>query len=197
MKKFVNDPRQFVPEMLKGIALANPETLRYVPEYNLIMRTDAPRDDKVSVIQGSGSGHEPAHVMIVGKGMLDAACPGDVFAAPPMDYVLETSKLLNSPKGVLHIINNYTGDRMAFEMGQEMAEADGITIGTLLVDDDVDVVELLAEAAVAQAENSEVLPLGSVAVAVIDSAAADAGRVTENDALPCASVVRFCVLLAR
>jgi dihydroxyacetone kinase-like protein len=75
--------------------------------------------------------------MIVGKGMLDAACPGDVFAAPPMDYVLETSKLLNSPKGVLHIINNYTGDRMAFEMGQEMAEADGITIGTLLVDDDV------------------------------------------------------------
>ena len=115
MKKFVNDPRQFVPEMLKGIALANPGTLRYVPEYNLIMRADAPRDDKVSVIQGSGSGHEPAHVMVVGKGMLDAACPGDVFAAPPMDYVLETSKLLNSAKGVLHIINNYTGDRMAFE----------------------------------------------------------------------------------
>ncbi len=133
MKKFVNDPRQFVPEMLKDIALANPETLKYVPEYNLIMRTDAPRDDKVSIIQGSGSGHEPAHVMIVGKGMLDAACPGDVFAAPPMDYVLETSKLLASPKGVLHIINNYTGDRMAFEMGQEMAEADGITIGTLIV----------------------------------------------------------------
>ena len=111
MKKFVNDPRQFVPEMLKGIALANPTTLKYIPDYNLIMRTDAPRDDKVSVIQGSGSGHEPAHVMIVGKGMLDAACPGDVFAAPPMDYVLETSKLLNSPKGVLHIINNYTGER--------------------------------------------------------------------------------------
>ena len=99
MKKFVNDPQQFVPEMLKGIALANPDTLNYVPEYNLIMRTDAPRDDKVSVIQGSGSGHEPAHVMIVGKGMLDAACPGDVFAAPPMDYVLETSKLLELAEG--------------------------------------------------------------------------------------------------
>jgi hypothetical protein len=68
MKKFVNDPRQFAPEMLKGIALANPDT------------------------QGSGSGHEPAHVMIVGKGMLDAACPGDVFAAPPMDYVLEIGR---------------------------------------------------------------------------------------------------------
>jgi dihydroxyacetone kinase-like protein len=137
VKKFVNDPKLFVAEMLQGLALANPGTLRYVPEYNLIMRTDAPRDDKVSVIQGSGSGHEPAHVMVVGKGMLDAACPGDVFAAPPMDYVLETSKLLASPKGVLHIINNYTGDRMAFEMGKEMAEADGLTIGTLIVDDDV------------------------------------------------------------
>jgi dihydroxyacetone kinase-like protein len=137
VKKFVNDPKLFVAEMLQGLALANPGTLRYVPEYNLIMRTDAPREDKVSVIQGSGSGHEPAHVMVVGKGMLDAACPGDVFAAPPMDYVLETSKLLASPKGILHIINNYTGDRMAFEMGKEMAEADGLTIGTLIVDDDV------------------------------------------------------------
>jgi phosphoenolpyruvate---glycerone phosphotransferase subunit DhaK len=137
VKKFVNDPRNFVPEMLAGIALANPDTLKYVPEYNLIMRADAPRDDKVSIIQGSGSGHEPAHVMAVGKGMLDAACPGDVFAAPPMDYVYETTKLLNSPKGVLHIINNYTGDRMAFEMGTELAEADGITVGTLLVNDDV------------------------------------------------------------
>jgi dihydroxyacetone kinase-like protein len=137
VKKFVNDPRQFVPEMLKGIALANPDTLKYIPEYNLIMRADAPRDDKVSVIQGSGSGHEPAHVMAVGKGMLDAACPGDVFAAPPMDYVYETTKLLASPRGVLHIVNNYTGDRMAFEMGTEMAEADGITVGTLIVNDDV------------------------------------------------------------
>jgi phosphoenolpyruvate---glycerone phosphotransferase subunit DhaK len=137
LKKFVNDPKQFVPEMLEGIALANPDTLKYVPAYNLIMRVDAPNPKKVSVMQGSGSGHEPAHVMIVGKGMLDAACPGDVFAAPPMDYVLETSKLLNSPKGVLHLINNYTGDRMAFEMGKELAEAEGITIGTVMVDDDV------------------------------------------------------------
>jgi len=137
VKKFVNDPRNFVPEMLQGIALANPDTLKYVPEYNLIMRADAPHDNKVSIIQGSGSGHEPAHVMAVGKGMLDAACPGDVFAAPPMDYVYETTKLLNSPMGVLHIINNYTGDRMAFEMGTELAEADGITVGTLLVNDDV------------------------------------------------------------
>jgi phosphoenolpyruvate---glycerone phosphotransferase subunit DhaK len=137
VKKFVNNPKEFVPEMLRGLALANPDTLKYVAEYNLIMRADAPDEAKVSVVQGSGSGHEPAHVMIVGRGMLDAACPGDVFSAPPMDYVLETSKLLASPKGVLHLINNYTGDRMAFDMGREMAEAEGVTIKTLMVDDDV------------------------------------------------------------
>jgi phosphoenolpyruvate---glycerone phosphotransferase subunit DhaK len=139
MKKFVNDPKNYVPEMLQGIALANPETLRYVPEYNLIMRTDAPRDDKVSIVQGSGSGHEPAHVMTVGKGMLDAACPGDVFAAPPMEYVYETTKLLASPKGVLLLVNNYTGDRMAFDMSQEMSAADGLNVRTLIIDDDVSV----------------------------------------------------------
>jgi phosphoenolpyruvate---glycerone phosphotransferase subunit DhaK len=137
VKKFVNDPKNFVPEMLEGLALANPDTLRYVPEYNLIMRSDAPRQDKVSIIQGSGSGHEPAHVMTVGKGMLDAACPGDVFAAPPTDYVYETIKLLNSPKGVLLLVNNYTGDKMAFDMAQELAEAEDITARTLFIDDDV------------------------------------------------------------
>ena len=99
MKKFVNDPKQFVPEMLEGIALANPDTIdvrpRVQPDH---ARRTRPRDDKVSIVQGSGSGHEPAHVMVVGKGMLDAACPGDVFAAPPMDYVYETAKKLARPR---------------------------------------------------------------------------------------------------
>jgi phosphoenolpyruvate---glycerone phosphotransferase subunit DhaK len=143
MKKFVNDPKNFVPEMLEGIARANPDTLRYVPDYNLIMRADAPREDKVSIIQGSGSGHEPAHVMVVGRGMLDAACPGDVFAAPPMDYVYETAKLLTSPKGVLLLVNNYTGDRMAFDMAREMAESEGIKVQVLTIDDDVAVKDSL------------------------------------------------------
>ena len=137
MKKFVNDPKQYVPDMLRGIALANPDTLTYVPAYNLIMRSDRPSADRVSIIQGSGSGHEPAHVMMVGPGMLDAACPGDVFSAPPMDYVYETTKLLASPKGVLLLVNNYTGDRMAFEMSQEMSAADGVKVKTLFIDDDV------------------------------------------------------------
>lgn len=143
MKKFVNDPKAFVPEMLEGLALANPDTLTYVPEYNLIMRADSPRNDKVSIVQGSGSGHEPAHVMAVGKGMLDAACPGDVFAAPPMDYVYETAKRLASDKGVLLLVNNYTGDRMAFDMGKEMADADGIRTELLFINDDVAVKDSL------------------------------------------------------
>jgi dihydroxyacetone kinase-like protein len=137
MKKFVNDPKNFVPEMLKGIALANPKTLKYIPEYNLIMRTDIPMADKVSIMQGSGSGHEPAHVMAVGRGMLDAACPGNVFAAPPADFVYQTTKLVASPKGVLHLLNNYTGDTMSFNMGREMAEADGIEVRTVTINDDV------------------------------------------------------------
>lgn len=139
MKKFVNDPKQFVPEMLEGLALANPDTLKYVPEYNLIMRADGPDQNKVSIVQGSGSGHEPAHVMIVGKGMLDAACPGDVFAAPPFDYVYETTKMMASPKGVLLLVNNYTGDKMVFDMAQEMSSAEGIQVKTLFINDDVSV----------------------------------------------------------
>jgi dihydroxyacetone kinase-like protein len=101
------------------------------------MRADAPSNDKVSIVQGSGSGHEPAHVMVVGPGMLDAACPGDVFAAPPSDYVYQTAKLVASEKGVLLLVNNYTGDRMAFEMAQELADADGIKVDTLFINDDV------------------------------------------------------------
>jgi len=137
VKKFVNDPKQFVPEMLAGLARANPDTLEYVPEYNLIKRVGLPRHDKVSIVQGSGSGHEPAHVMIVGRGMLDAACPGDVFAAPPVDYVTETTKLMASEMGVLLLVNNYTGDKMAFEMASELADAEGIRVKTLVIDDDV------------------------------------------------------------
>ncbi|MCL2539336.1 MAG: dihydroxyacetone kinase subunit DhaK [Oscillospiraceae bacterium] len=138
MKKFVNDPNDFVKEMIKGVYLANKDKLKWVPEYNILYRSDLPKD-KVAVMQGSGSGHEPAHIMCVGEGMLDAACPGNVFAAPPMDYVYECTKLIQSDKGVLHLINNYQGDRMAWDMAREMAEADGIKIGVVIIDDDVSV----------------------------------------------------------
>lgn len=133
----MNDPKAFVPEMLKGLALANPDTIVYDPKYNLIVRADAPSDDRVSIVQGSGSGHEPAHVMVVGEGMLDAACPGDIFAAPPTDFVLAAARRVRSDKGVLLLVNNYTGDRMAFEMAEELAAAEGIKVRTLFIDDDV------------------------------------------------------------
>ena len=137
MKKFCNDPKNYVPDMLKGIALANKDKLKYIPDYNLIMRADIPQPNKVSIMQGSGSGHEPAHVMIVGKGMLDAACPGNVFAAPPPDYVYQTTKMIAGPMGVLHLLNNYTGDTMSFDTGRELAEAEGIEVRTVVINDDV------------------------------------------------------------
>jgi dihydroxyacetone kinase-like protein len=137
MKKFVNDPANFVPEMLEGVYLANSDKLKYEPKYNLIYRADRPNKNKVSIVQGSGSGHEPAHVMAVGPGMLDAASPGNVFAAPPMEYCYECIKLMNSPKGVLVLINNYQGDRMNWDMAIEMAQAEGIDVKSFIIDDDV------------------------------------------------------------
>jgi len=137
MKKFVNDPANFVPEMLEGVALANPKMLGYVAKFNIIHRADRPVNDKVSVIQGSGSGHEPAHIMAVGPGMLDAAVPGNVFAAPPMEYCLECIRKMKSDAGVLVLINNYQGDRMNWDMACEMAEAEGINVKSFVIDDDV------------------------------------------------------------
>ncbi len=137
MRKFLNDPKAFVGEFLEGVQLASDGKLKYNPKYNLIYRADMPKKDRVSIIQGSGSGHEPAHTMIVGPGMLDAACPGDVFAGPPVEFVTETSKLMDTPAGVLFIVNNYTGDRTAWEMAKELCEAEGQKIGYLLVNDDV------------------------------------------------------------
>ena len=140
MKKFINDPNDFVKEMIEGIYLAGDGKLKWVPEYNILYRSDLPKD-KVAIMQGSGSGHEPAHIMCVGKGFLDAACPGNVFAAPPMDYVYECTKILadGNDNGVLHLINNYQGDRMSWDMAKEMAEADGIKVGVVIIDDDVSV----------------------------------------------------------
>jgi phosphoenolpyruvate---glycerone phosphotransferase subunit DhaK len=143
MKKFVNDPANFVPEFMKGVLLANPSLLEYVPEFQLIKRTDRPVADKVSVIQGSGSGHEPAHVMAVGPGMLDGATQGPVFAAPPVDACYETIKALASDAGVLVLVNNYQGDRMAWDMACELAEAEGIKVKQFIINDDVAVKDSL------------------------------------------------------
>jgi dihydroxyacetone kinase-like protein len=137
MKRFVNQPQDFVAEILTGIARANPDTLRYEPDFNLIVRADAPVTGKVAIVQGSGSGHEPAHVMNVGPGMLDVACPGDVFSAPPLDYILAAIRAVATDAGVLLLVNNYTGDKMAFEMAQEVASEEGVDAQLLFINDDV------------------------------------------------------------
>ncbi len=142
MKKLVNKPDDYVKEMIEGIYLANKDKLEIVPEINTLYRKDLPQG-KVTIMQGSGSGHEPAHIMCVGKGMLDAACPGNVFAAPAMDYVYQCTKLIDRGAGVLHIINNYQGDRMSWDMGREMAEMEDIKIGVVIVNDDVSVQDSL------------------------------------------------------
>jgi dihydroxyacetone kinase-like protein len=143
MKKFVNDPQNFVPEFMEAVVLANPDLLELVPEFQMVKRKDRPVADKVSVIQGSGSGHEPAHVMAVGPGMLDGACQGAVFAAPPVDACYETIKALASDAGVLVLVNNYQGDRMAWETAIELAQAEDINVKQFLINDDVAVKDSL------------------------------------------------------
>jgi dihydroxyacetone kinase-like protein len=136
MKKFVNDPAQFVPEFMAGVIAANSDLLEAIPEFQLIKRKNVD-PSKVAIVQGSGSGHEPAHVMAVGPGMLTAACQGPVFAAPPVDACYETIKSVATDAGVLVLVNNYQGDRMAWDMACEMAEAEGIRLKQFIINDDV------------------------------------------------------------
>src|SRR5690606_8944745 len=143
MKKFVNDPAQFVPEFMKGIAMANPDLLEFTPEFQMIVRKGGVDKSKVSVVQGSGSGHEPAHVMAVGPGMLTGACQGAVFAAPAVDSCYETIKACASDAGVLVLVNNYQGDRMAWDMATELAQAEGINVKQFWINDDVAVEDSL------------------------------------------------------
>ncbi len=142
MKKFVNNPDNFVPDFMAGVAAANPDLLEYVPEFQMMTRKDI-GSGKVSIVQGSGSGHEPAHVMAVGPGMLTGACQGPVFAAPPVDACYETIKACNSDAGVLVLVNNYQGDRMAWDMATEMAQAEGINVRQFWINDDVAVEDSL------------------------------------------------------
>jgi phosphoenolpyruvate---glycerone phosphotransferase subunit DhaK len=137
MKKLINDPNHVVNDMLEGMAAAYPNRLRRLPGTNVMVRKDAPVQGKVGVVSGGGSGHEPAHAGYVGKGMLDAAVCGEVFTSPTPDQVLEAIKAVDSGKGVLLIIKNYTGDVMNFEMAAELAEAKGIRVAKVIVNDDV------------------------------------------------------------
>ena len=144
MKKLINKPADVVAEALLGMAAAHPDELRVDHTNRVIYRADAPRPGKVGLISGGGSGHEPMHGGFVGLGMLDAACAGEVFTSPVPDQMLAATKGVDGGAGVLHIVKNYTGDIMNFEMAAELAAADGdVEVVSVVTDDDVAVQDSL------------------------------------------------------
>jgi phosphoenolpyruvate---glycerone phosphotransferase subunit DhaK len=143
MKKLINHPENVVKEELEGVALAHPDLVKVHYDPNFVVRADAPIQGKVGLLSGGGSGHEPMHGGFVGRGMLDAACPGAVFTSPTPDQMLEATKAINGGAGVLHIVKNYTGDIMNFEMAADLARAEGIEVNAVVIDDDVAVQDSL------------------------------------------------------
>jgi phosphoenolpyruvate---glycerone phosphotransferase subunit DhaK len=143
MKKLINSPETVVQDELAGIAAAHPDLVRVDFENQIIVRADAPVVGKVGIISGGGSGHEPMHGGFVGRGMLDAACPGAVFTSPVPDQMLAATKAVNGGAGVLHIVKNYTGDVLNFEMAAELAQGEGVDVASVTIDDDVAVKDSL------------------------------------------------------
>jgi dihydroxyacetone kinase-like protein len=142
-KKFINAPADVVKESLTGLGLAHPDLVRIDLENQLVLRKDAPVAGKVALVSGGGSGHEPLHGGFVGSGMLDAACPGEVFTSPVPDQMLAATKAVDGGAGVVHIVKNYTGDVMNFKLAAELAEDDGISVESVLTNDDVAVEDSL------------------------------------------------------
>jgi dihydroxyacetone kinase-like protein len=141
MKKLINAPEDLVKQSLAGVAAAHGDLVKVHYDPNIVVRADAPIKGKVGVISGGGSGHEPMHGGFVGMGMLDAACPGDVFTSPTPDQMEAATKAVDGGAGVLHIVKNYTGDVMNFEMAAEMAV--DIEVEAVVIDDDVAVQDSL------------------------------------------------------
>src|SRR6476660_4531885 len=143
MKKLINSPENIVLESISGLALAFSDLIKVHTNPLYITRANAPFKNKVALVSGGGSGHEPMHGGFVGRGMLDAACPGAVFTSPTPDQVSEATKAVNGGKGVLHIVKNYTGDVLNFEMAADLARAEGIEVEAVVIDDDVAVKDSL------------------------------------------------------
>ncbi|HZU58556.1 MAG TPA: dihydroxyacetone kinase subunit DhaK [Actinocrinis sp.] len=142
MKKLINAPDKVVADALEGLAAAHP-SLAVDLENRVVTRAEGPRPGKVGLVSGGGSGHEPLHAGFVGYGMLDAACPGEVFTSPVPDQMLAAAKAVNSGAGVLQIVKNYTGDVLNFQMAEELAADEGVEVRSVLVNDDVAVEDSL------------------------------------------------------
>src|SRR5213080_3855307 len=143
LKKLINTPETEVKDALAGMAAAHGDLIRVEYDPNVIIRKDAPRKGKVGLVSGGGSGHEPMHGGYVGLGMLDAACPGAVFTSPVPDQMLEATKGVDGGAGVVHIVKNYTGDVMNFQLAAELAQDEGIKVESVLVNNDVAVEDSL------------------------------------------------------
>jgi phosphoenolpyruvate---glycerone phosphotransferase subunit DhaK len=143
MKKLINSPDDVVRDALRGMEAAHGDRLTISYDPYVIVRKDAPVRGKVGIISGGGSGHEPMHGGFVGPGMLDAACPGEVFTSPTPDQMLEATKAVNGGAGVLHVVKNYTGDVMNFDMAADMGKGEDIEVETVLTNDDVAVEDSL------------------------------------------------------
>ena len=143
LKKFVNSPDDVVKESLAGLAAAHPELVRVDFENQVVVRAGAPVAGKVGLVSGGGSGHEPLHGGFVGLGMLDAACPGEVFTSPVPDQMLAATKAVDGGAGVVHIVKNYTGDVLNFKLAAELAEDEGVKVESVLTNDDVAVEDSL------------------------------------------------------
>lgn len=143
MKKLINDPSAVVAEALRGVEAAHPGRLRVDHVRRLILRADAPRPGKVGLVSGGGSGHEPLHGGYVGRGMLDAACCGEIFTSPTPDQVIAATAAVDAGAGVLHIVKNYTGDVMTFDLAAELAGETGAQVASVITDDDVAVQDSL------------------------------------------------------
>ncbi|MFB7935797.1 dihydroxyacetone kinase subunit DhaK [Streptomyces sp. NPDC056049] len=142
MRMLINVPETVVADALRGLAAAHPE-LTVDVERRVVVRRDAPVAGKVALVSGGGSGHEPLHAGFVGPGMLDGACPGEVFTSPVPDQMVRAAAAVDSGAGVLFVVKNYTGDVLNFEMAAELAEDEGIQVARVLVDDDVAVTDSL------------------------------------------------------
>jgi dihydroxyacetone kinase-like protein len=143
VKKLINQVDDVVSEALEGMLVAHPDLIEINLEPKYVVRKGAPVQGKVALVSGGGSGHEPMHGGFVGLGMLDGACPGEVFTSPTPDQVYECTKRVGGERGVVHIVKNYTGDVLNFEMAAELAQADGIEVQSVLIDDDVAVQDSL------------------------------------------------------
>ncbi len=136
MKKLINEPASVVPDALRGLVGVHPE-LAGDPEAGYVWRAQGPKQGRVALVSGGGSGHEPLHAGFVGHGMLDAACPGEIFTSPVPDQIINATARVDGGAGVLHVVKNYTGDVLNFEMAAELAAEQDIEVASVLVADDV------------------------------------------------------------